>query len=100
MSPIHARRETLGGNMAAMLSRTDRPATADSGAAESQVYRPPTRQCPEQYVYRCSAADGTPLTVRPIRAEDEAAVVAFHKTLSDRSVYFRYGGTLKLSRRT
>ncbi len=37
---------------------------------------------------RCS--DGTPVTLRPIRPEDEPLMVKFHETLSDRSVYFRW----------
>ena len=34
--------------------------------------------------------DGTTVTIRPIRPEDEPAMVAFHATLSERSVYLRY----------
>jgi acetyltransferase len=43
--------------------------------------------------------DGTPVTIRPIRPEDEPLMVKFHETLSDRSVYLRYFSSLSLSRR-
>jgi acetyltransferase len=44
--------------------------------------------------------DGTQVTIRPIRSEDEAMMVKFHATLSDRTVYLRYFTSLSLSRRT
>ena len=44
--------------------------------------------------------DGTHVTVRPIRPEDESLMVKFHGTLSDRTVYLRYFGSLSLARRT
>src|SRR6266478_2523875 len=44
--------------------------------------------------------DGTQVTVRPIRPEDESLMVKFHGTLSDRTVYLRYFGSLSLARRT
>jgi acetyltransferase len=34
-------------------------------------------------------AASKPVTIRPIRPEDEPAMVRFHKTLSERSVYLR-----------
>jgi acetyltransferase len=43
--------------------------------------------------------DGSDVTIRPIRPEDEPLMVKFHETLSDRSVYLRYFCSLKLSRR-
>jgi acetyltransferase len=43
--------------------------------------------------------DGNKVTIRPIRPEDEPLMVKFHETLSDRSVYLRYFGSLSLSRR-
>jgi acetyltransferase len=44
--------------------------------------------------------DGTQVTIRPIRAEDEPAMVKFHGTLSDRTVYLRYFCSLSLASRT
>jgi acetyltransferase len=43
--------------------------------------------------------DGDSVTIRPIRPEDESLMVKFHHTLSDRSVYLRYLGSLKLDER-
>jgi len=43
---------------------------------------------------------GTQVTIRPIRIEDEALMVRFHESLSDRTVYLRYFSSLSLSRRT
>jgi acetyltransferase len=44
--------------------------------------------------------DGTVVTIRPIRAEDEPAIVRFHETLSERSVYLRYFHLMNLEQRT
>jgi acetyltransferase len=43
---------------------------------------------------------GTLVTFRPIRPEDEPLMIEFHKTLSDRSVHFRYFGMVSLRQRT
>ena len=43
--------------------------------------------------------DGTPVTIRPIRPEDEPLMVRFHETLSERSVYFRYFHAMRLTQR-
>ncbi len=57
------------------------------------------RPYPIQYVSTWTMRDGREVTFRPIRPEDEPLVVAFHKTLSDRSVYLRYLSPLLLSQR-
>jgi acetyltransferase len=44
--------------------------------------------------------DGTPVTIRPIRPEDEPLMVKFHESLSERSVYMRYFHAMNLTRRT
>jgi acetyltransferase len=54
---------------------------------------------PLQYVKRWQLKDGTSVTIRPIRPEDENKMVAFHQTLSEQSVYMRYAGVLRLSQR-
>src|SRR5208337_2409267 len=51
------------------------------------------------YVSNWTMTDGTEVTIRPIRPEDEPLMVKFHETLSDRSVYLRYFCSLSLSRR-
>jgi acetyltransferase len=44
--------------------------------------------------------DGTEVTIRPIRPEDEPLMAAFHERLSQHSVYFRYFHMVSLSQRT
>ena len=44
--------------------------------------------------------NGQVSTIRPIRPEDEPALVAFHGTLSENSVYLRYFEWLRLDQRT
>jgi acetyltransferase len=57
------------------------------------------RPYPIQYVRDAMLRDGTPVLIRPIRPEDEPAMVTFHEGLSDRTVYFRYFHPLNLSQR-
>ncbi|PYX32482.1 MAG: acetyl CoA synthetase subunit alpha, partial [Acidobacteria bacterium] len=57
------------------------------------------RPYPSQYVSRFTMKDGTEVTLRPIRPEDEPLMSKFHETLSDRSVYMRYFSSLSLSSR-
>jgi len=57
------------------------------------------RPYPTQYIGEWTMKDGTPVTIRPIRPEDEPLMVQFHKTLSEESVYFRYFHLIKLSQR-
>jgi len=57
------------------------------------------RPYPTQYVHDDELKDGTKVTIRPIRPEDEPAIVKFHEGLSERSVYFRYFHTLNLRQR-
>jgi len=65
----------------------------------STLPKPAIRPYPSQYVKPWSLRDGTPVTIRPIRPEDEPLMVQFHQTLSEQSVYFRYFHLLKLSQR-
>ena len=64
-----------------------------------QLPKPAIRPYPSQYVSTWTMKDGTPVTIRPIRPEDEPLMVKFHETLSDRSVYLRFFASLSLSRR-
>jgi acetyltransferase len=43
--------------------------------------------------------DGTDVSLRPIRPDDEPLMAEFHQTLSDRSVYMRYFCSLSLRSR-
>jgi acetyltransferase len=68
--------------------------------AEDALPRPAVRPYPAQYVGEWTMKDGTPVTIRPIRPEDEPLIIKFHEKLSERSVYLRYFQPLKLSTRT
>ncbi|MGJ3252150.1 MAG: bifunctional acetate--CoA ligase family protein/GNAT family N-acetyltransferase [Elainellaceae cyanobacterium] len=72
----------------------------ESGVNEPQLPRLAIRPYPVQYVAPWVMKDGTPAIIRPIRPEDEPLIVAFHKTLSEESVYFRYFHLMALSQRT
>jgi acetyltransferase len=67
---------------------------------EEDLPRTAIRPYPVQYVGHWTTKDGTSVTIRPIRPEDEPMMVAFHQRLSERSVYFRYFHLLNLSQRT
>ena len=58
-----------------------------------------TRPYPWQYVQPWTMKDGTAVTIRPIRPEDEPLMIKFHASLSDRSVYYRYFQFIELDRR-
>jgi acetyltransferase len=71
-----------------------------SEMAESRLPRPAIRPYPTQYVGDWTMKEGLPVTIRPIRPEDEPLVIKFHEKLSERSVYLRYFQPMKLSTRT
>jgi acetyltransferase len=50
------------------------------------------RPYPAQYVRSWKLADGTAVTIRPIRPEDEPLMITFHKSLSEETVHLRYFG--------
>lgn len=64
-----------------------------------QLPRPAIRPYPSQYVTQWRMKDGREATIRPIRPEDEPLMVAFHGTLSERTVYLRYFSALSLRKR-
>jgi acetyltransferase len=66
---------------------------------EDQLPKLAIRPYPTKYVGQWKMKDGTPVTIRPIRPEDEPLMVQFHRTLSEESVYFRYFHLIKLSHR-
>jgi acetyltransferase len=71
----------------------------DPAILPTQLPRPAIRPYPSQYVHDWKFKDGTAVTIRPIRPEDEPLMVQFHTTLSERSVYLRYFCSLSLSTR-
>jgi acetyltransferase len=72
----------------------------DPALTESELPRPAIRPYPRQYVAAWKTRDGEPVTIRPIRPEDEPLMVRFHQALSDESVHARYFSLLKLGQRT
>ncbi len=71
----------------------------DSSMQLVQLPRATIRPYPLQYISNWKLKDGTPVTIRPIRPEDEPLIAQFHTTLSERSVYLRYFCSLSLSTR-
>jgi acetyltransferase len=71
----------------------------DPKTAEDQLPKLSICPYPTQYVGAWKMKDGTKVTIRPIRPEDEPVMVNFHEGLSERSVYLRYFSPLKLSER-
>jgi acetyltransferase len=65
----------------------------------AKLPKPAIRPYPSQYVAQWKLKDGTPVTIRPIRPEDEPMMVHFHETLSEESVYHRYFSQLKIDQR-
>jgi acetyltransferase len=82
-----------------MLALDARIVLHDPTVREEDLPRLAIRPYPEQYVTTWEMRSGTPLTIRPIRPEDEPLMVKFQSTLSEESVHFRYFGLLKLEQR-
>jgi acetyltransferase len=67
---------------------------------EDKLPKTAIRPYPIQYMGEWKAKDNTEFAIRPIRPEDEPAIVEFHKNLSERTVTMRYFQPLGLSQRT
>ena len=67
--------------------------------ADGDLPRTAIRPYPSNYVEEVTLRGGARITLRPIRPEDEPAMVRFHENLSDRSVHFRYFHHIALSER-
>jgi acetyltransferase len=65
-----------------------------------QIPKMAIRPYPTRYVGPFTLKDGNVVTIRPIRPEDEPAMVRFHQTLSERSVYLRFFHMMNLEQRT
>ncbi len=66
---------------------------------EDQLPKLAIRPYPSEYITTFLSKDGSELTLRPIRPEDEPLLVKFHETLSERTVYQRYLQMLHLQQR-
>jgi len=82
-----------------MIALDARVVLQNPDTPEECLPRPSIRAYPAQYVSRWKMKDGTAVLLRPIRPEDEPAMVKFHETLSERSVYLRYFHMENLSSR-
>ncbi|HEX5221046.1 MAG TPA: bifunctional acetate--CoA ligase family protein/GNAT family N-acetyltransferase [Verrucomicrobiae bacterium] len=71
----------------------------EASTEENKLPKLAIRPYPTHYVSEWKMKNGTPVLIRPIRPEDEPLLVAFHKTLSEESVYHRYFSQLKLDQR-
>jgi acetyltransferase len=82
-----------------LLALDARVVLHEPGASEADLPRPAIRPYPVQYVTPWRTKDGTDVTIRPIRPEDEPLLVKFHQGLSERSVRLRYFAPMKLGQR-
>lgn len=57
------------------------------------------RPYPSEYILQAKLKDGCEYSIRPIRPEDELAMVAFHKELSEKSVRQRFFDFISLDAR-
>jgi acetyltransferase len=71
-----------------------------SDVTEDKLPKLAIRPYPVQYCGDWKMKDGSEVTIRPIRPEDEPLLVSFHETLSERTVYQRYLHAMNLSQRT
>jgi acetyltransferase len=71
----------------------------DKSVTAGELPKPAIRPYPMQYVSPWTMKDGTAVTLRPIRPEDEPLMAKFHEALSERSVFLRYFQLSKLSQR-
>ncbi|MBI4382591.1 MAG: bifunctional acetate--CoA ligase family protein/GNAT family N-acetyltransferase [Nitrospinae bacterium] len=77
-----------------------RVALHDASVTEDLLPRLAVRPYPSQYQSSWTTRDGIPVSIRPIRPDDEPLIVKFHEPLSERSVYFYFFHPMKLSQRT
>ncbi len=82
-----------------MIALDARVILYEPSVTEEELPHPAIRPYPLKYVKQWTAKDGTVLTIRPIRPEDEPLMVEYHKQISERSVYLRYLHPMALDRR-
>lgn len=66
---------------------------------DAELPRPAIRPYPAQYAAPLHTKSGRTFLARPIRPDDEPAIVRFHSTLSEESVYSRYFHHIDLQQR-
>ncbi len=72
----------------------------DQSVQEEELPQLAIRPYPTQYMQTFTSKTGKRYLIRPISPEDEPKIVAFHATLSERSVYLRYFRAFDIDRRT
>jgi acetyltransferase len=82
-----------------LLALDARVVLHEPGVAESALPPLAIQPYPHQYAWRWKAKNGEELILRPIRPEDEPGMVAFHRALSEQSVFMRYAGMMRLDQR-
>lgn len=82
-----------------ILSLDARVVLFGSDVKDDQLPRSPIRPYPSQYTSRWKMKDGSDVTIRPIRPEDEPLMISFHGTLSEASVRSRFFHMQKLDTR-
>ncbi|MEA5392600.1 bifunctional acetate--CoA ligase family protein/GNAT family N-acetyltransferase [Cyanobium gracile UHCC 0139] len=96
---INPLRVAPGAGEGALVALDARVLLQASSGATCFTPRPAIRPYPSGYVRDWRLPDGSAVSLRPIRPEDEPLVVAFHRTLSEQSVYFRYFHLMTLGHR-
>ena len=71
----------------------------EPAVTEDELPQQAIRPYPAQYIKSFTSKKELPLTIRPIRPEDEPLMVKFHENLSERSVYLRYFRSFQLDQR-
>jgi len=71
----------------------------DPKTTADQLPKLAIRPYPTRYISPWTLKDGAPVTIRPIRPEDEPLMVKFHESLTERSVYLRYFKNINLGQR-
>lgn len=70
-----------------------------SSVLPEELPKPAIRPYPTEYVTSWKTKDGLPVTIRPIRPEDEPMLVRFHHTLSEQTIRRRYLRAMELRQR-
>ncbi|MCE0483185.1 MAG: acetate--CoA ligase family protein [Methylacidiphilales bacterium] len=71
----------------------------EANTLEADLPKLAIRPYPTRYITDWKLKDGTTVTIRPIRPEDEPLMVEFHRNLSETTVNQRYLGMLHLEQR-
>jgi acetyltransferase len=82
-----------------LLALDARVVLHDPETKEEDLPKLSIRAYPAKYMSHWTMRDGSEVCIRPIRPEDEPAMVRFHEGLSEQTVYFRYFRLIKLDQR-